>query len=121
MNALPSDPNTFAVMLAAGEIAPDGTVSSTTQSRPVGASSSGSGRSSFQQVQVIARLDARHVAAGLAGTILIGTVSTPLGAAGTLLSVIDYPPKRAWHRPTREGACRCPPTQCRQPGVRRPL
>ena len=82
-------------MLAAGEIAPDGTVSSSPESRPVGASSSGCGRSSFQQVQVIARLDARHVAAGLAGTILIGTVPAPLGAAGTSLSVIDYPPKRA--------------------------
>jgi hypothetical protein len=54
VNALPSDPNTLAEMLAAGEITPDGTVSSTPQSCPVGASVSGSGCSPVQQVQVIA-------------------------------------------------------------------
>ena len=99
VNALPSDPNTLATMLAAGEIAPDGTVSSTPQSCPVGASASGSGCSPVQQVQVIAQLlqlpDASaklgsalyQVAAGLPGTSLIGTVTTPLGATGTALSV----------------------------------
>lgn len=99
VNELPSDPSTLGAMLSAGEIAPDGTVVSTPQTCPIGSSSSSTGCDAAQQVQIIAQLlqlpDASaklgatlyQVAAGMPGTRLLGTVTTPLGVAGSAVSV----------------------------------
>lgn len=95
VNELPSDPAQLASMLAAGEVAPDGTTSPNPQVCPLTPSATTTGCDATQQVEIAAQLlqlpDASaklgavlyQVAATLPGSRLVGTVTTPLGASGT--------------------------------------
>lgn len=99
VNALPSDPTQLASMLAAGEIAPDGTTTNTPHACPLAPNTTATGCDATQQVQIVARLlqlpDASaklgaalyQVAATLPGSQLLGTVTTPLGVSGTAVVV----------------------------------
>ena len=99
VNALPSDSAQLSSMLAAGEIAPDGTTANTPQVCPLTPNATTTGCDATQQVQVVAQLlqlpDASaklgaalyQVAATLPGSQLLGSVTTPLGVSGTAVVV----------------------------------
>ncbi len=95
VNELPSDPAQLVLMLAAGEVAPDGTTSPNPQACPLTPSATTTGCDATQQVEIVAQLlqlpeaSAKfgsvlyQVAATLPGSRLVGTVTTPLGTSGT--------------------------------------
>ncbi len=99
VNELPSDSAQLSSMLAAGEIAPDGTTASTPQACPLTPNAATTGCDATQQVQIVAQLlqlpDASaklgaalyQVAATLPGSQLLGSVTTPLGVSGTAVVV----------------------------------
>ena len=99
VNVLPSDPARLASMLAAGEIAPDGTTTNVPHTCSLAPNATTTGCDATQQVQIVARLlqlpDASaklgaafyQVAATLPGSQLLGSVTTPLGVSGTAVVV----------------------------------
>lgn len=99
VNDLPNDSAQLASMLAAGEIAPDGSTANTPQACRLTPNAATTGCDATQQVQIVAQLlqlpDASaklgaalyQVAATLPGLQLLGTVTTPLGVSGTAVVV----------------------------------